>query len=176
MGSNSWNLELGEFQGGFRIIRKDDERENYYQKHLTFLKVSGMWQPSEMHEAIEVCRLTVSQDGIEIIGAQMLEDLKFMVTVEYQWHREPRRFEEMFTAEDAIHIGDGLSICRSNALPYLGNDPLHLERPCISWHGTVDNVTASPILQEVFYDEDVCPLYNLPLQQNIKVRMVGSDE
>lgn len=176
MGSNGWTIELGEFQGGFRIYRKDDESDCYYQKHLTFLKVSGKWQASEKHEPIEVCRLTVSQDGCEVIGSQMIDDLSWDISVEFHYHREPRRFEELFTDEDLFHVGDNLSIVRSNAIPGIGRDePMDLERPCLNWSGVIDSVVFSPILHEVLYD-DVCEVYDLPIpMRNIKVRMLGDE-
>lgn len=171
-----WTIELGEFQGGLRIYRKEDESDCYYEKHFTFLKVSGMWQPSENHEPIEVCRLTVSQDGREVIGAQVLEDLNFAVSLEFHWHREPRRLEGLFFDEDLFHIDDDLSVVRSNAIPSLGADePLDLKRPCINWTGTIGNVTVSPIMIEALR-ADACPLYDIPRpQQDIRVRMLGPD-
>jgi len=171
-----WTIELGEFQGGFRIYRKEDEEECFYQHHLTFLKVSGMWQPSERHEPIEVCRLTVSQDGNEVIGAQVLEGLKFSISLEFHWHRKPRLFEGLFFDDDLMHLDDELSVVRSNAIPGLGlSEVLNLERPCLSWSGTVDSMTVSPILIEDLR-EDVCTLYDIPSPERIRVRMVENGE
>lgn len=172
-----WTIELGEFQGGFRIYRKEDEEECFYQQHLTFLKVSGMWQPSEDHEAIEACRLTVSQDGVEVIGGQMIDGLAWDISVEFHYHREPRKFEGLFTDDDLFHINDTLSIVRSNAIPGIGaNEPVNLERPCLSWTGKIHNVTMSPIVYEALY-HDVCEVYDLPIpEERISVRMVGNKD
>lgn len=175
----SWTLELGEFSGGFRTYRDGDtDAEGFLDKRLTFLKATGMWQASAEHEPIEVGRLVISQDGVEIVGGQVAEDLAFVITVEFQYHIVPlRRIEEYFTSEDIPHIGDKFTVTRSDALPNMEvSEVLGLEVPPVQWKGEVDNLVLSPIMHEALYG-DFYEMYDVePPRKEIRFKLIGEKE
>lgn len=175
-----WIAELGEFQGGFRIYKNDEEQTPcYYDPIFTYMRICASWQADFKTEPIEIGRLTyATADGIDVIGSQVIEEAQFDIIVEFQYDREPRRFENLYTDEDIFHVGDKLTICRSNALPGIGlYEVAGMERPCLSWTGEINTVTMSPILHEALFEENVCPLYGITSQPTqFKVRMIEEGE
>lgn len=175
-----WTVELGEFKGGFRIYRNDDGAPCYYDDRLTYMKVSAYWQANAGYMLTEVGRTTISMDGIEVIGAQLIDDVEFSIVVEYQYHREDdiRRVEQIFVDDDIFHIGDTLTVSRTNTLPDAGLCELAgMERPCITWSGVIGSISISPILHEGLAEEDIFPLYNItPKPKQIRVRLIQEEE
>lgn len=175
-----WTIELGDFQGGFRIYRDEDEVPCYYDNRLTYMKVSAYWQPGPDYMPIEVGRVTVSMDGIEVIGAQIIDDVEFSLVVEYQYHRQDgdiRRIEQIFTDNDVFHIGDSLTVSRTTTLPCAGLGELTgMENPWITWRGNIGAISISPILHEGLAEEDIFPLYDIPpKEQQIKVHFTTEE-